>query len=159
MRPVLALPLLAISLSMLAATAIPEVHAQDASRNYYRQAKVANFSIPGTDYATPEFESFALWSDGKQTRVTYYWGGKETPLRSLGPNPDGTSFGVSFPNGLVLDITPTDKGLRVRDRKGGYDKRFAWMYEGPVEGRGTYCDQCVDEQDAVAFVRQHYLRR
>lgn len=43
MRPVLALPLLAISLSMLAATAIPEVHAQDASRNDYPQAKVANF--------------------------------------------------------------------------------------------------------------------
>ena len=158
MRPIIALPLLAASLSLLA---IPPVDAREPASTFFQQAKVANFSIPVTDAASPGFESFAFWSDGSQSHVRYQWGndGSELALTLLGPSSDGSRFGVSFPNGLVLDIAPTDKGLRVRDRKGRYDKTFGWQYEGPVDGRGTFCAQCVDEQDATAFVREHFLGR
>ena len=54
---------------------------------------------------------------------------------------------------------PQGDTLRVRDRKGSYDKVFEWKYEGPVDGGGTFCTPCVEENDAADFVRRHFLSR
>ena len=80
-------------------------------------------------------------------------------LRVLGRSAGGDGFALGFPNGLVLDAIPQGEALRLRDRNGTYDKVFEWKYEGPVEGRGTACTACVDEAEAVGFVRRHFIER
>lgn len=140
--------------------AVADAGAADADAAFYRTARVANYAIPGPRYATPDYEHLSLWAnDAGATRVSYRYGAdaKELRLRLLGAHPDGTGFAVAFPNGLVLDVVPQDGALRVRDRQGDYDKTFEWEYEGPVDGRGTFCAPCVEEADAAAFVRRHFL--
>lgn len=61
-------------------------------------------------------------------------------------------------NGLVLDVTPGEDTLVVSDRSGKYRKRFVWLYEGPTDGRGTYCAACVPRSLAISFVRETFMQ-
>jgi len=133
--------------------------AQAAPGNVYHDGKVANFSLPGQTYSSPDFEHFSFWSgpNGKAIDYEYGPGPKRVRLRLAGPAAGGDGFAVRFPNGLVLDVVPQGKTLKVSDRDGRYSKTFEWMYEGPVNGRGTFCTPCVEEGDAVGFVRKHFM--
>lgn len=134
---------------------------EKAESKVYESGQVANFSLPDYSYDSPEFESFSFWSSQKDgTIVDYVYGkqGTRVRLHELGPNPDGKSFAVRFPNGLVLDLEPQDDVLQVSDRSGKYHKTFEWKYEGPVNGRGTFCTPCVEETKAMPFVREHFMK-
>jgi len=134
--------------------------AQAAPKDVHVGGKVANFALPEQDYSSPDFEHLSFWSgpNGKAIEYEYGPGPKQVRLRAIGPSAGGDGFAVRFPNGLVLDIVPQGKTLQVSDRKGGYSKTFEWMYEGPVEGRGTFCTPCVDgDEAAVGFVRKHFM--
>jgi len=135
--------------------------AQDAPGNAYRDAKVANFALPGHGHASPGYESFSFWSGPQGEFIDYDYNQgaehRQVRVRAAGPSVDGDGFAVRFPNGLVLDIVPRGAALRVSDRRGHYGKTFEWRYEGPVDGRGTFCTPCVDEADAIGFVRRHFM--
>lgn len=134
--------------------------AGDGTSRVHQDAKVANFAIPGHDYSSPGFESLSFWSGPRGQVVDYEYGAnhKRVRLRTLGSSAGGKGFAVRFPNGFVLDVVPQDKGLQVSDRAGKYSKTFEWQYEGPVDGRGTFCQPCVDEPDAIGFVREHFMK-
>ena len=123
-------------------------------------AKVANFSLPGIDRGSPAFERLAFWSGPRGNVVQYGYGADDrvVQLQPLGVARSGNGFAVRFPNGLVLDVVPRGDALLVSDRAGGYRKTFQWQYEGPVDGRGTFCAPCVDENQALDFVREHFMK-
>ena len=135
------------------------VHAQDFAPGVYTDGKVANFALPGHGYSSTRFESLSFWSGSNGKAITYEYGAdhRRVRLRGIGPGPDGKGFAVRFPNGLVLDIVPQGTALQVSDRSGNYSKTFEWQYEGPVDGRGTFCTPCVEEADAIGFVRRHFM--
>lgn len=135
------------------------VHAQDKVASVYVDGKVANFALPGHDYNSPGFESLAFWSGPRGKAIDYEYGAdhKRVRLRAIGPGSDGRGFAVRFPNGLVLDVVPQGTALQVSDRGGDYGKTFEWKYQGPVDGRGTFCTPCVEEADAIGFVRKHFI--
>lgn len=136
------------------------VQAQDKATSVYVDAKVAQFALPGHDYSSPGFESLSFWSGPRGKAIDYEYGAdhKRVRLRAIGPGADGQGFAVRFPNGLVLDVVPQDAALQVSDRRGKYSKTFEWKYEGPVDGRGTFCAPCVEESDAIGFVRKHFMQ-
>ena len=134
-------------------------HAQDRAPSVYTDGKVANFALPGHDYSSAGFESLSFWSGPNGKVINYEYGLKHdrVRLRDIGPGSDGQGFAVRFPNGLVLDIVPKGDALQVSDRKGNYSKTFQWQYDGPIDGRGTFCTPCVEEADAIDFVRKHFM--
>lgn len=140
----------------------PAVSASGADTAFYQRAQVANFAARGARFPAADYEALQLWADaGGARRARYAWGpdAKELTLRVLRPSAGGDGFALRFPNGLVLDAVSQGEALRLRDRNGTYDKVFEWKYEGPVEGRGTACTACVDEADAVGFIRRHFIER
>jgi hypothetical protein len=134
--------------------------AQDDGSRVYEDARVANFAVPGHDYSSPGFESLSFWSGPHGQIVDYEYGTehKRVRLHELGPVAGGKGFAVRFPNGFVLDLVPQGDALQVSDRAGKYSKTFEWKYEGPVDGRGTFCQPCVEKPEAMGFVRDHFMK-
>jgi len=71
---------------------------------------------------------------------------------------DRVRLRIVFPDGRAVDAAVAGPSLQVDDGSGKPPKTFAWEYEGPVDGRGTFCTPCVEEQDAIPFVRAHFMR-
>jgi hypothetical protein len=126
------------------------------------QMKVAQYSFgkPGTD----TYEHLEFWTkDGKRSEVNYAYGKdrKEVKLRYLGKGQlnGQTGFKVQFGNNYMLYIIPKRLQLQVTDANGKYNKIFSWEYEGPVNGIGTYCSVCADDdEDAMKLIQSMYLR-
>lgn len=124
--------------------------------------KVANFSYgkPGTN----EYEQLSFWVGGNKPSSIFYTYGKdrkESKVQYLGKGSlnGANGFKMRFSNGLILYVIPQTINLFVSDLSGKYSKRFAWQYEGPVNGIGTFCQPCAqDEKEAIRLVKQAYLR-
>ncbi len=71
----------------------------------------------------------------------------------------GTSgFTVQFPNNTILTIKPVGTSLKVTNSKTNYAKTFSWEYEGPVNGIGTFCTVCAqDEKKAMKLLKSSYF--
>lgn len=123
--------------------------------------KVANYAIPDTDHSSPAFEqfSFSVGRDGN-TRIDYGYGvpNKQLVVRQVKSAAGMKGFAVRFPNGHVFDIVPASDTLVVSDRDSDYRKTFTWRYEGPVDGVGTFCTSCVEENEAMGFVRSNFIK-
>lgn len=125
--------------------------------------KVANYSFgkPGTK----DFEQFAFWvKDGNRSEIVYTYGKdwKELKLKYAGIVTSGgrTSFKVEFPNKYILLISAQGDRLKVVDAAGKYSKTFAWKYEGPVNGIGTFCQPCAeDKEEAISLVKKSFLNK
>lgn len=133
---------------------------QDAPDAFYRQAQVANYAVRGAQVPGPDYEHLAFWADAQgRRRVRYAWGEapRSVELAVLPARAGSDGFALRFPNGLVLAAVPQGEALRLRDGSGAYDKLFEWQYQGPVDGRGTFCAPCVEQADAAAFVRRHFI--
>ncbi len=155
MAAALLAPVLALAFAPGARSATP----QDTADAFYRQAHVANYVARGAQAPGPDYEQLAFWADARgQRRVRYAWGQapRSVELEVLPGRPGSGGFALRFPNGLVLEAMLQGQSLRLRDR-GGYDRVFEWQYQGPVDGRGTFCSACVDQADAAAFVRRHFI--
>jgi len=126
------------------------------------QSKVASYSYGNP--ATDQYESFGFWAkDGKRTGIDYAYGKREkmVKLHYLGKTKiNGDScFKVQFANQYVLYIIPTGLQLKVIDKTGKYNKTFAWEYEGPVNGIGTYCDVCAhSDEEAMKIIFASYMK-
>lgn len=123
--------------------------------------KVANYSI--SEYANPKFEEFSFWiTDKNEPVINYYYGkdAKEVKVKYLGKSKIGNvfCFKMILNDKLTLYVSQEKDKLRVKDLSGKYDKLFNWMYEGPVNGIGTYCEPCThDEQESKRFLSKYYF--
>jgi hypothetical protein len=132
-----------------------------AHRPAQAQNQVANYGFgkPGT----ASYEHFSFWTNnGRRSDVHYAYGKDRTdvPLRYVGRArlAGGLGFRVRFPDGRLLSLVPSGTTLRVT-AKAAPPKTFAWEYEGPVNGVGTYCSVCVaDATAAIRLLRAHYLK-
>lgn len=149
----------ALSLAIMLAASIGPIRAQDGG-DVYQGAHVANFAVAGQADGAPDFETLSFWSGPGGEAIDYGWGsdGRQVRLQRLAGTSGGHGFAVRFPNGLILDIAIDGKALLVSDRSGSYRKRFVWRYEGPVDGRGTFCEPCVPEPLAIPFVRENFAQ-
>jgi hypothetical protein len=126
------------------------------------QLKVAQYAYG--KYSTDQFEKFEFWARGdKQSEILYSYGKdpRKVQLQYLGKSTiNGDScFEVRFSNKYVLYIIPRGLSLEVVDSPGKYKKTFSWEYEGPINGIGTHCDVCAeDDNDAMRILRLAYLR-
>lgn len=126
------------------------------------QTKVANYSYgkSGTD----TYEHLSFWvKDGKRAAIYYAYGKdrKEAKLNYWGKIPAGSNSGftIQFSNSHTLTIIPVGIALKVIDAVDKAPKKFAWEYEGPVNGIGTFCEQCAeDEKEAMQLIKAHYLK-
>jgi len=125
------------------------------------QSKVASYFAG--KYGTSAYEHFSFWiENGKRTDIQYSYGShpKEMKLAWLAPAVlnGKRCFKVQFPNKYILYIIPTNTALEVKDESGKYSKTFLWEYEGPVNGIGTFCDVCAEDQDAaMKIIKENYL--
>ena len=128
----------------------------------FSQTKVAAYSV-GKPW-TAHYESFSFWAvDGKRTTIDYEYGKdlKHVQLVYLAKDTiNGQScFKVKFSNGYVLYVVPVKQQLKVFDADGKYNKLFSWEYEGPINGIGTYCDVCAeDDEDAMNLIESCYMK-
>ena len=124
----------------------------------FDQQKVANYFTG--KYGTKEYEHFSFWlKDGKAFSVEYSYGTKpkKMVLEIVGTKKlNGEKvLKVQFPNKYILLIITHNKQLHVRDANTAYNKTFQWEYEGPVNGAGTFCDVCAeDETEAISIVEK-----
>lgn len=146
-----------LSLMALALATTPSAQAGNAVHD---GAMVANFAAVVETGDEPGFEQLSFWSGPGGQQVDYFYGAdhKRVRLHALGHNAAHRSFAIRFPNGLVLDVAPRKDALLVSDRSGKYRRRFVWLYEGPRDGRGTYCAACVPQGLAISFVRENFMQ-
>lgn len=126
------------------------------------QSKVAAYSCgkPGT----ASYEHLSFWVKDGQRAEIYYTHGKErteakgTYLARTG-SANGASFAVKLAPNRTITIVPSGTRLKVGDSSGGTPKTFAWEYEGPVNGIGTFCRECAENpEEAIKLVRTYYLK-
>ncbi|WP_460941082.1 hypothetical protein [Spirosoma humi] len=130
----------------------------------YGQQKTSAFFMAGT-YATPDWEKLTFNGTKSGRGITYSYQKNEEghKLDVLGTKNVGNQ------KALMVKIRNTSKiYLILRDRKketlsmvsedGTYKKTFPLGYEGPVDGRGTYCATCANEPaDAFRLVDSFFL--
>lgn len=124
--------------------------------------KVANYATG--KYGKPDYEHFSFWTKAaKRAEITYTYGkqGKELPVKYLGKvaYEGKAAFRVQLPNGSILYVIPSGVNLKIQNTAKTYNKLFAWEYEGPVNGMGTFCEVCAeDEKEAMQILRTYYLK-
>ena len=125
----------------------------------YAQVKTHAFFMIG-NYAYPDWEkiAFDLTNQGREITYSYRKNEQGHKLDLL-----GTKF-VNNQKALIVKIPSLNKTyLILRDKKkeslvmmsedGKYKKKFPLGYEGPVDGRGTFCATCANEPpEAFAIV-------
>ncbi|GAB3867022.1 hypothetical protein GCM10028824_08480 [Hymenobacter segetis] len=147
--------LLAITATLLLAGAAAQAQTKSAP------TKVASYSFGAS--GTVGYEHLSFWvKAGKRTDIYYSYGPsrREVKLKYVGKTQlnGQPGFKVQFANGQVLSVVPSDDLLSVSGA-GQTPNTFAWEYEGPVNGRGTFCDVCTaDEKEAMQLVRTYYLK-
>ncbi|HEX8326982.1 MAG TPA: hypothetical protein VF629_05545 [Hymenobacter sp.] len=143
---------------LLAATAVAAL----ASPAAYAQPKVANYAFgkPGT----ASYEHLSFWvKGGKPTDIYYAFGPdrKEYKLAYAGQElvNGKPAFKVQFSNKHMLYLQPSGTGLKVASTKTDTPKTYAWEYEGPTNGIGTFCQPCAaDEKEAMRLLQAAYVR-
>lgn len=128
--------------------------------------RVANFSYG--NYDSPDFESYSFWvRSNKRSSIDYTYRTKAGEIKHLKLKYAGIdvsdgqkAFKVIFPNGLLLYITPSnEETVRIKSADGSYAKYFKWLYEGPVNGIGTWCEPCTqDGKEAVTLLKMYYFK-
>lgn len=124
--------------------------------------RVANYSTGR--YGTSAYEHFSFWvkTDGR-LEISYSYGKSDKELAvDYGQKETCQGrpcFTVRFSNGRTFHIRPAGLNLKITDDQGHYSKLFRWEYEGPRDGRGTFCQVCAaDEKEAMTIVKNHFLR-
>lgn len=125
-------------------------------------SRVANYSIGR--YGTPGYEHFSFWvKEGGKLEILYAYGKSDNELRLAFSGRDicigRPCFKVLFSNGREFYVRPSGLNLEVADAKRNYLKVFRWEYEGPRDGRGTFCSVCAeDEKEAMQVIKKHFLK-
>ncbi|MDO7849699.1 hypothetical protein Q5H92_25275 [Hymenobacter sp. M29] len=126
------------------------------------QSKVAVYSFgePGT----AAYEHLSFWvKDGKRAEIYYNYGKERTETKGTylarTGSANGASFAVKLSPNRTFTIIPSGTRLKVSDSSSSKPKTFAWEYEGPVNGIGTFCRECAENPtEAMKLVRAYYLK-
>lgn len=128
--------------------------------------RVANFAYK--NFNAKDFETYAFWVNANQVGdINYSYKTPEGDIKSMKLEYQGTdllngekAFKVLFPNKLMLYVVPRKNNtLRIASLDGKYAKTFHWLYEGPVAGRGTFCNACAENAaDAANLLKLYYLK-
>ncbi|RYU95218.1 hypothetical protein [Emticicia agri] len=128
--------------------------------------KVANFSYK--KFSAKDFEAYGFWVNANQVGdINYSYKTPEGDIKSMKLQYEGTdmlkgekAFKVLFPNNLRLYVIPRKNNtLKIASLDGKYSKTFTWLYEGPVEGRGTFCEPCAENaEEATKLLKAYYLK-
>ncbi|WP_428659211.1 hypothetical protein [Runella sp.] len=128
--------------------------------------RVANFSYG--NYDSPDFESYSFWvGSNKRSSIDYTYRTKTGDIKHLKLKYAGIdvsdgqkAFKIIFPNGLLLYITlSAEETLMVKSADGSYSKHFKWLYEGPINGVGTWCEPCTqDGKESVKLLKMYYFK-
>lgn len=144
------------TITLILSFAFQTTFAQDTS-----EKKVANYS--SGKYGQKNYEHFSFWSNnGERGEISYTYGKdrEDVKLEYIGAKTiqGRKGFEVKFPNDLILFVIPTGNNIRVINPRGKYNKVFKWAYEGPVNGIGTFCSVCAEnETDAMVILKNAYL--
>lgn len=108
-------------------------------------------------YGRADYEHLDFSSD-KQITYRYGKNSKDYHIPYLGK--DGNSFKIQLPGNLIVKVTiNSSNGLVLQGIGNNYAKTYEWEYEGPVNGRGTWCQQCTqDPKEAILLIKKYYLR-
>ena len=124
-------------------------------------AQVANYSVG--KYGTKSYEHFSFWvKSDKREAIEYSYGkeGKYQKITYLDSSPyrGKRAFRLKFDDGLILHAVPQGSALLLTDVNGKYRKVFKWEYEGPVDGRGTFCSECAqDDKTAMNLLEKYFI--
>ncbi|MFD2717485.1 hypothetical protein ACFST9_02090 [Hymenobacter monticola] len=126
------------------------------------QTKVASYSAgkPGTE----QYEELSFWvKDGKRADIYYVRGKDRNEFRGnylpQTGKTNGASFAVRLADDRLFTIIPSGTQLKVADAGTDAPKTFAWKYEGPVNGVGTFCRECAaNPKEAMELLRAYYLK-
>lgn len=128
--------------------------------------RVANFSYK--KFNAKDFEAYGFWVNADQVGdINYSYKTPEGDIKSMKLEYQGTdvlngekAFKVLFPNKLLLYVIPRKNNtLRIASLDGKYSKTFHWLYEGPVKGRGTFCEACTENaEEATKLLKLYYLK-
>ena len=130
----------------------------------FGQQQVANYATGKV--GTKSYEHISFWVRENQIDEIAYsygkdWYEKEIKLTYLGTDvlKGEPCFKVQFPNNHILYIIPKGISLKIVNGEGHYTKSFRWEYEGPVNGRGTFCDVCAqDEKEAMKLIKKYFMK-
>ncbi len=121
---------------------------------------VAYFSN-GKDAASKNFVAYSFSTiNGKRSVINSYGSkmGRMLVIKYLGKTKTRKGFRVKSPNGTTLQIFPIGKRLKIYNERTIKTSWLSWMYMGPVDGVGTWCDSCIQEPlPAVRFVRKYFV--
>ena len=128
--------------------------------------KVANFAFK--EFSAKDFEVYAFWVNANQVGdIKYSYKTPAGDIITMKLKYEGDrklngekAFKVLFPNDLLLYVIPRNNNtLKVTSLDGKYAKTFHWLYEGPAEGRGTFCKDCAENaEEATKLLRKYYLK-
>lgn len=124
--------------------------------------KVANYFAgkPGT----ASYQGYSFWSiNNKPAEVTFYKGAarKESKVTYNGKATyNGKScFKMTLPDKSFFYVYPIGTKLAIVNAASKKIETFSWEYEGPVDGRGTFCQACAqDEKEAITLMKASYLK-
>ena len=126
-----------------------------------QESKVADFAIGRPN--TKNYEHLSFWVDGnKRGKIIYSTRNrnKEIELIYLGAATKAgvKGFKVEFPNKTILFIVPNKNTLKITNEKTAAPKYFEWEYEGPANGRGTFCEVCAEEKESFDLIRKYFMK-
>lgn len=131
-----------------------------AQYSFAGNLQVANFS--SGKRGTQGYEEFSFSVQNGKIEISYTYGKdwKELKLDYLGTGTKNgsASFRVRFSNGFILNVVPRYSNLKIFDDRGKYSKTFSWQYDGPIDGIGTFCSVCVDENEAIPFIKKNFAQ-
>lgn len=127
--------------------------------NSYAQ-KVANYytGTPGTT----NYQQYSFWTKAnKATKATYTYGANRNQIKITNAGKTTyhgqAGFKINLPKG-VFYVIPSGVNLKIINPATKKTELFKWEYEGPVNGIGTYCDVCAqDEKEAMSILKKYYL--
>ncbi len=129
------------------------------SSDVLAETKVANFSF-GKPH-TENYVKFAFYiDDGKEAGVYRTEGKdlKETKGHLYAVGNTNNSFKVEFEDKKIFIITTNGESLLISESAEKGTQIYKWEYEGPVDGVGTFCEQCADgPKEATTLVSKAYL--
>lgn len=152
----------AVAILPVATVALPGgslVIAQDLGASVYKDARVANFVASERMDGSHPAVMLSFWSGPHGEAIDYDSGRGSGPVRlhTVGRTAEGQGLRVRAPDGSIWMLMPSQGVLLLHD--GGPRPRvFLWQYQGPVDGRGTACRQCIPEEGALQFVTDEFVR-
>jgi hypothetical protein len=124
--------------------------------------KVANYFYGKR--GTSAYQHYSFWADkGKPTEIIFNAGTSRSEskvtFKGKATFNGKTCFKMTFPNNKVFYVYPIGIKLAVVNASTKKIETFNWEYEGPVDGRGTFCEVCAqDEKEAMTLIKASYLK-